>query len=411
MNYEGWTREQLAARIGELEARAAQTPNNALIDSEERIRAIVETAVEGIITIDERGLIESLNSAAERLFGYTKAELIGRNVKVLMPSPDQERHDEYLENYHRTGKARIIGIGREVVGLRKDGSVFPMDLSVGEVRLAGRRLYTGIVRDITVRKRQEEQLAEMARTLGEKNKELETIVYVASHDLRSPLVNIQGFSRELAHACREVRELIQNSGDSVARAELERLISRDVPEAIEYILAGVNKIDTLLSGFLRFSRLGRAALKLERQDLNALLRNVARTMEFQLKEAGASVMIDPLPPCVGDSVQLTHVFTNLIDNAIKYRKPNEPLSVRISAEEIAGQVRYAVSDNGIGIPSEHQGKIFEIFHRLNPGKTEGEGLGLAIAQRSLERQNGKITVESVPGQGTTFFVFLPRATR
>lgn len=409
MNYEGWSPEQLLARIRELEARAAAPA--ALTDSEERIRAILQTAVEGIITIDERGLIESLNPAAERLFGYAAEELFGQNVKVLMPSPYREQHDGYLENYHRSGKARIIGIGREVLGQRKDGSVFPMDLSVGEVNLAGRRLYTGIVRDITVRKKQEEQLAAMAQTLAEKNKELETIVYVASHDLRSPLVNIQGFSRELAHACRAVRDLVQNSSGAISREQIEPILSQDVPEAIEYIMAGVTKIDALLSGFLRFSRLGRAALKLEFVDMNALVHGVLRTMEFQIKQLQAAVVVKPLPPCIGDTLQLAQVFSNLVENALKYRSPIRPPAIEISGVDQGGQVRYAVRDNGIGIPSEHQAKVFEIFHRLNPSQTDGEGLGLAIAQRSLERQNGKIAVESTVGESTTFFVFLPRPNR
>ena len=125
-------------------------------DSEERLRAILETAVEGIITIDERGIVESMNPAAEKIFGYAAAEVIGRNVSMLMPSPDRERHDAYIQNYVRTGEAKIIGIGREVVGRRKDGTIFPMDLSVSEVKLAKKRLFTGFVRDITDRKRTEE---------------------------------------------------------------------------------------------------------------------------------------------------------------------------------------------------------------------------------------------------------------
>ncbi len=125
---------------------------SALRDSGERLRAILATAVEGIITIDERGIIESFNLAAERIFGYQAAEIIGKNVSLLMPSPHHERHDSYLVNYRRTGQAKIIGIGREVAGRRKDGTIFPMDLSVSEVRLAERRLFTGLVRDITERK-------------------------------------------------------------------------------------------------------------------------------------------------------------------------------------------------------------------------------------------------------------------
>jgi two-component system, LuxR family, sensor kinase FixL len=283
--YAAWSRDDLIKRVRELEEKldlATTGQSAALKDSEARIRAILETAVEGIITIDERGLIESLNSAAERLFGYTRAELIGRNVSVLMPSPYKEEHDSYMSNYVTTGHRKIIGIGREVVGQRKDGSVFPMDLSVGELNVGGKRLFTGIVRDITVRKRAEEQLEHMARTLTEKNKELETIVYVASHDLRSPLVNIQGFSKELAHSCKQVRDGLTQAATMIP-SDVEQIISHEIPESISYILAGVNKIETLLSGFLRFSRLGRAALKIERVNMQSLLGNVLKTMEFQLK--------------------------------------------------------------------------------------------------------------------------------
>lgn len=414
--YRSWTREALLQRVEQLEKRLAGAPalsgaEAALRDSEERIRAILQTAVEGIITIDERGIIESVNPAVEKLFGYDSNEMVGQNVRMLMPSPYREEHDGYMDNYHRTGHAKIIGIGREVVGQRKDGSVFPMDLSVGEVQLAGARMYTGIVRDITPRKQVEEQLGEMARTLEEKNRELEAIVYVASHDLRSPLVNIQGFSKELARSCHRVRDLIAAQGEPRAREELEQILEREVPEAIDFILAGVNKIDTLLAGLLRFSRLGRAALYIERVNMDELLANVLQSTEFQIKQARASIQLDPLPPCKGDVVQLTQVFSNLIDNALKYRDPNRPLRIEITGSQEKGRSLYSVKDNGIGIALEHQHRIFEIFHRLNPSASEGEGLGLTIAQRSMERQNGKLTLESVPGGGSTFFVSLPAPAR
>src|SRR5262249_33482307 len=164
----------------------------------------------------------------------------GRNVNVLMPSPEREEHDRYLANYLRTGAAKIIGIGREVTGRRKDGSLFPMDLAVSEVRLRDRRLFTGFVRDISERKRaearreaDERKLAELAHSLEEKNKELETIVYVASHDLRSPLVNIQGFSKELAHACERLRQRPQPPAE--ASAEVAKLLDEEIPEALQYI--------------------------------------------------------------------------------------------------------------------------------------------------------------------------------
>lgn len=385
---------------------------SALADSAERLRAILHTAVEGIITIDEHGIIESMNPAAEKIFDWKVNEVMGKNVSLLMPSPYREQHDGYLRNYLQTGQAKIIGIGREVVGQRKDGSLFPMDLAVSEVRLVKQRLFTGFVRDITERKRAEEKLAALAQTLAEKNKELETIVYVASHDLRSPLVNIQGFSKELTSSCERLREKLSRSHLLEEHGgELKALLAQEIPEAIEFIQAGVAKIDALLSGFLRYSRLGRAAIKIEHLNMDSLLSSVTQAMEFQIKRAAATLEVGPLPDCLGDAVQVNQVFSNLLDNAIKYLDPKRPGKISVSGRKEDGRSIYEVKDNGIGIASEHQPKVFEIFHRLNPGASEGEGLGLTIAQRVLERQNGKIWVESNSGKGSTFFVSLPASVR
>ncbi|HWX19496.1 MAG TPA: PAS domain S-box protein [Candidatus Binatia bacterium] len=452
-DYSKLTKAELIERLQALEAGSPHSatpppkprpPKRALAstawhDSEERLRAILQTAVEAIITIDERGLIENMNPAAEKAFGFKAAEVIGQNVSRLMPSPFREEHDGYLANYLRTGKAKIIGIGREVLGQRKDGTVFPMDLAVSEVRLADRRLFTGFVRDITERKKAEARLAELAQTLVEKNKELETIVYVASHDLRSPLVNIQGFSKELARACERLRArcgLPPASGAAVsaggpgtektaacpfstgaapedpsapalADPELNTLLSEDIPEALDYIQAGVVKIDALLAGFLRYSRLGRAALKIEPLDMNAMLAGIVQAMEFQIQQAGAAVRVESLPAGLGDATQINQVFSNLLDNALKYLGPKRPGVISVSGHLEDGLAVYVVRDNGIGIAPQHQHKIFEIFHRLNPSTGEGEGLGLTIAQRILERHNGRIRVESEPGRGSAFFVSLP----
>lgn len=434
-DYSKLTRAELIARLQDLESGPtnserkrpeshATVPGSSkatLEDTEERLRAILQTAVEGIITIDERGLVESMNPAAEKTFGFKASEVIGKNVSCLMPSPYREEHDSYMSNYVGTGHAKIIGIGREVTGQRKDGSVFPMDLAVSEVRLADRRLFTGFVRDITERKKAEARLAELAQTLAEKNKELETVVYVASHDLRSPLVNIQGFSRELARACErlEARLSERPPADAVGSAvavrdraapdgELKSLLHEEIPEALDFIQAGVAKIDSLLSGFLRYSRLGRAALRIERLDMNRLLDSIVRAMEFQIQRAAVALSIDPLPECSGDETQINQVFSNLLDNALKYLDPKRPGIISISGNiDNKGHSVYVIRDNGIGIASEHQHKVFEIFHRLNPSIGEGEGLGLTIAQRILERQNGQIWVESEAGKGSAFFVSLP----
>lgn len=428
--YANLTRRELIARLRALEpgsgpaspnlsqkTQALTKPAAGLSDTEERLRAILQTAVEGIITIDERGIVESMNPAAEKTFGFKAEEVIGKTVNMLMPSPYREEHDGYLANYLRSGQAKIIGIGREVLGRRKDGTVFPMDLAVSEVALAKCRLFTGFVRDISERKESEAQLADLAQTLAEKNKELETIVYVASHDLRSPLVNIQGFSRELARACQELRQGLEGTArggqdpayraKGIAEKELKALLQEDIPEALQYIQAGVAKIDALLSGFLRYSRLGRAALRIERLDMKVLLETIVQTMEFQIQKAGATLKIESLPDCLGDATQVNQVFSNLLDNALKYRDPGRPLTICVAGRIEDQRSLYEVRDNGIGIAPDHQSKIFEIFHRLNPSLGEGEGLGLTIAQRILERQNGRIWVESMPGAGSGFFVSLP----
>jgi PAS domain S-box-containing protein len=421
-DYARMTRAQLIARLKRLDRSTQSVKNPAsaktranLSDTEQRLRAILQTAVEGIITIDERGIVESMNPAAEKTFGFKAEEIVGKNVSLLMPSPYREEHDHYMANYVQSGQAKIIGIGREVIGQRKDGTVFPMDLAVSEVRLAERRLFTGFVRDISERKKAEARLADLAQSLGEKNKELETIVYVASHDLRSPLVNIQGFSRELMHACDRLRKGLTGSANAEPNAvsmpildpQLATILRQDIPEALQYIQAGVTKIDALLAGFLRYSRLGKAALRIERLKMNSLLDGIQQTMEFQVQKAGATLVIDALPDCFGDATQVNQVFSNLFDNAIKYRHPDRRPSIRVTGGIEGHRSVYAVRDNGMGIARDHQAKIFEIFHRLNPLLGEGEGLGLTIAQRILERQNGRIWVESDPGDGSCFFVSLP----
>lgn len=376
-------------------------------ESAGRLQAVFETAVDAIITIDTRGLMTDCNRATEKLFGWSRDELIGRNVALLMPSPHREAHDGYIGRYLATGERRIIGIGREVTALRKDGSTFPMDLSVSEFRIGGETFFTGIIHDVTERKDSAAALEKVHRSLKERNRELQNIVYVTSHDLRSPLVNVQGFGQELQRSCRRLRELVEGPRGEAEEQELRRILDADVPEALHFILGGATKMDGLLSGLLRLSRLGRAALRIETLDMNALVRQVAGAVEFQVQQAGARLSIGDLPPCRGDATQIGQVFSNLLDNALKYADPGRALEVSIGGETDGVTSTYRVTDNGIGIAPLHQAKVFEIFHRLDAGRGDGEGLGLTIAQRILERHDGGIRVESESGRGSTFVVTLP----
>jgi len=188
----------------------------------------------------------------------------------------------------------------------------------------------------------------------------------------------------------------------VPKADLRLAIDEDIPKSLGFIQAGVSKIDSLLKGLLRFSRLGRAALTIEPLSMQEMIRQIVHAMEFQLQQAGARLDISELPDCLGDATQINQVFSNLLDNAIKYLDPERAGFISVSGRVEGTHVTYAVKDNGIGIAPAHQQKAFEIFHRLNPAHSTGEGLGLTIAQRILERLDGKIWVESVTDQAAPF---------
>lgn len=277
-----------------------------------------------------------------------------------------------------------------------------------------RRMNAGLqqlVDDRTKELRQTAQALEQINAqLEDKNRELNAIIHATSHDLRSPLVNIQGFSHELERTCRKLRDAVaQAELPEQSRERIQNLVNIDFPECIHYILSSVAKMDRLLVGLLQLSRLGRTNLDIERLDMNETIRDILQTMEFQMKAGGVQVEVGDLPPCVGDPTQVNRVFSNLLDNALKYLDPGRPGKICVEGEINDGQALYRVRDNGIGIAPEHRDQVFEIFRRLN-SKTgvPGEGLGLTTVRRLVERHNGRIWVESEPGQGSTFFVVLPK---
>lgn len=273
--------------------------------------------------------------------------------------------------------------------------------------------FNNMLEQLQVREKQRDEAMEeqkrLMAELEEKNKELEQVVYVTSHDLRSPLVNIQGFSKELDFSIKELGEML-NSGDipQELRTQFDYILQEDIPDSLKYILSSTSKMDALLSGLLKLSRVGRTATTLNNIDMNELFTEISNAFEFHFKEGNVAFSVGPLPPCYGNDVQINQMFSNLVSNALKYRDPNRTPVISVKGWEEQDRAIYCVEDNGLGIAKEHQKKIFEIFHRLNPGDSQGEGLGLTIVNKIIGRHNGKIWVESEPGAGSKFIISLPK---
>lgn len=270
-------------------------------------------------------------------------------------------------------------------------------------------LYMHYAFDITERKKAERERENLLRMIEAKNKELQSILYVTSHDLKSPLVNITGFTEELRSHC---DELIEMTGKvEVCDEDKKRLgilLNDYIPESLGFIKKGAEQMRCLIDGLLQVSRAGSSELEIVKLDMNKLMAEVVGSIYFQAKEASVTISVDDLPVCFGDFAKTSQIFRNLVDNAIKYLDPARKGKIRISGDVEKGQSVYCVQDNGKGIAPEYQQRVFEIFHRLDPAdQVKGEGLGLAIVMRIADRQGGRVWLESRPDKGSKFFVSLP----
>lgn len=356
----------------------------ALREGAAKFRAIIDTAVDGVILIDSVGSILEFNPACETLFGYRAQDVVGRNVKLLMPQSYAHEHDTYIHNYLGTGVRKIIGIGREVVGKRRDGTTFPMELSVGETHQHGSPLFVGIIHDISERKRAEEQREILISQLERSNEERGHFAYAASHDLQQHLRMITAFSDLLSTNA-------QASIDEAGR------------EYLTLIRESSRRMQALLDDLLVLGRIGSEPDRSIEFDAGDLTEEVISTMIESLAEPRPRFDVGSLPVLHGNAVRFSRLIQNLIGNAIKYVTPSTTPEIRIWAEDEGSHWRLFVQDNGIGIDEAYHERIFEPFRRLHgEAAYSGTGLGLAICRKIVDGFGGTLSVRSMPGAGSTF---------
>jgi PAS domain S-box-containing protein len=376
-------------------------------------RALVETSIDPFVLIDLSGRMTDINAAAEHVTGNLRSDLVGTGFAELFTEPLAAKE------FHNLALADGIVKNRELEIKNQTGSALPSiwnaSVIYNEKNEAAAVCAWG--RDISDRKRAENilrksntelemRVTERTAELALKNHELEQIIYVASHDLRSPLVNVQGFGKELSFALTNLISYCKEAAQEGKLSEKILGIDNEIREDLQFIDSGILKMDTLLSGLLRISRLGSAGINKQKIDMNKLVAEVVSALEFQVKSSGATITISALPSCFGDKAQIGQVFSNLVDS-IKYLDPGRPGTIGITGSSNSDQSEYCVEDNGIGIAPEHREKIFEIFHRLNPTATKGEGLGLSIVKRILDKHGGTIRTESEKGKGSKFIISVP----
>ncbi|WAR43398.1 PAS domain S-box protein [Methylomonas rapida] len=360
--------------------------------NENRFRALFDTIVDGIIVIDARGHIQALNPAAVDLFGYSPHEAQGQNVKILMPEPYASEHDGYLHNYLTTGIEKVIGIGREVLGKRKDGTTFPIDLAVSEMKVGNERMFTGIVRDITQRKEIETALNRASEMAVKANQAKTEFLASMSHELRTPLNAILGFS-----------QLFELEADLPAEY---RDYAGEITRAGKHLLALINDLIDL-------SRIESGKLEMTTQSVKVLdVIHTSIQLVTPLANEQDISLVNTTPTSENwtvkaDAVRLRQVIINLLSNAIKYNYPGG--RVMLGCRRHQAWVDITVTDTGSGIPVEMQNRVFTAFDRLGreTGTTVGTGIGLVITRQIVEAMGGRIGFESLEGTGSTFWVRLP----
>ncbi len=374
-----------------------------LAEAQARKRAILESSLDPIITIDHEGIITEFNKAAEQTFGHPREKVLGtKPSEVLFPAGagggQQDRIDRYLD----AGEGSLLGRRVEVTAVRRDGETFDAEMAMTLSHEQGAPVLTFFVRDISPRKKAEQEQARYAAELERSNRELEMFAYVASHDLQEPLRKIRAFCGRLQANC----------GDKLDAAG---------SECLQRVHGAAVRMQGLIDGLLSLSRVTTQGQEFVSVDLAEVAREVLSDLEVQIEQAGGRVEVGHLPTIQADPLQMRQLLQNLIANGLKFHRPGEPPVVTVEGrfahgrqDRAAGppaageQCKIVVTDNGIGFEQRHQERIFGVFQRLHPRDVfEGVGIGLALCRKIVERHGGRITAHGAPGRGASFEIVLP----
>lgn len=359
------------------------------LDASERWHSLLhENIADGIVVIDKKGLIRLFNPAAEKVFGYREAKVIGKNIEKLLPDVFCEHQQEGADSFRFSEHSQFMGANRELQGLRADGSEFDLEMSLSSIKTNDEALIVVLVRDITQRKQSERYRELREHALEVSNNELEQFAYVASHDLQEPLRMVASYL-----------ELLMKQHSDKLDAQALKWMS--------YAIDGSTRMKVLVNDLLEYSRVSTNGGDLKPVELKNVIELCLCDLHAMIEEAGAVVTHEEMPVVLADESQLRQLLQNLVGNAIKYRSDECLPQIRISVQKQQGEWCVAIRDNGIGIEQRFHKKIFTIFQRLHGrGEYAGTGIGLAICQRIVERHNGTIWLESVPGKETIFYFTL-----
>jgi len=359
--------------------------------AELKFRLAVEASPSGIVMVDATGTIVLVNAETERMFDYPTGELVGKSVDVLVPERFRGQHAHHRQSFAMAPQARTMGTGRDLYGLRRDGTELPVEVGLNPIDTPQGRLVLSTIVDITSRKLSEQALATQAQELARSNEELEQFAYVASHDLQEPLRMISSYTELL--------------GSRYADD-----LDEDAKRFIAYAQDGAARMRGLIDDLLAYSRVRTRGRELVATDASVALTLALKDLRVAIRESDAEIVVDlDAPPVLADQSQLSQVFQNLRSNALKFRGEARP-RVEVSARREGDTVTFAVADNGIGVDPGYTERIFQMFERLHTrDEYEGSGIGLALCHRILDRHDGKIWMESDGREGSTFFFTLRAA--